>query len=179
MVAGRSSVILRVQRGNLSKELSIDRETGVVLRMVTTDHRREVSRMVIQHITYEPVTVTPCPPDAETAMKPVSHPEVSTILGRQAVEPRWLPDGMTARGTFREWCNCCQQEMVVLRYADGVRTLTLFEGAGHHQCAMAAGCHMASSGSAYVEARRVGRVTVTAVGDVDRETLANILRSLQ
>ncbi|MHB0935665.1 MAG: hypothetical protein ACYDCO_07495 [Armatimonadota bacterium] len=178
-VAGRPSVTLRVRSGNLSKALSIDRETGVVLRMVTTDHQREVSRMDVQHITYEPVTVTPCPSDADTAMKPVTHPEVSTILGRQAVEPHWLPDGMTARGTFREWCNCCQTEMAVLRYADGVRTLTLFEGAGHHQCAMAEGCHMAPSGSAYIETRRVGQVTVTAVGDVDRETLAKVVRSLQ
>ena len=179
-VAGRRSVRLRVQSGQLRKELSIDRETGVTLAMVTLTGGREIGRMRLERIAYQPVTVPSCPQHAETEMPLVSRQQLTALLGgAQPVEPAWLPKGMTARGSFREWCDCCQQDMVVLRYSDGVRAVTLFEVLGDHQCMMSAGCHMAPEGSELISNRRVGSITVIAVGDLDNKTLTKVMQSLR
>lgn len=178
-IAGRPSVTLRVQSGDVRKDLSIDRETGVTLAMMTANRQREVSRMTIERIAYQPVAVARCPMHAKATMQAMSRDESAALLGTRPVEAGWLPTGMTLRGVFRQWCTCCQQETAVLRYSDGVRSVTLFEMPGGYMCGLESGCRMAPTSGELIDSRRMGNITVVAVGNVDRKTLTKVIEHLR
>lgn len=178
-VAGQPVVRLRVRSGQVMKDVSLDRRTGVVLAMETREGWRTVSRMHVTRIAYQEVTVAASPAEAQIAIRPATRAELTKLLGAPPVIPAWLPRGLTARGSYRTWCDCCKTELAALRYGDGVRSLTLFQAGGAHHCAMAGGCRMAPTGCDLVQSRRVNNLTVIAVGNLDQSALAKVLSSLR
>ncbi len=176
-VAGQPAVQLRVRSGQTVKDISLDRQTGVVLAMTTREDRRTVSRMTVEQIAYRDVAVAESPGGSAT-LEPASAADLQQLLGTP-VQASWLPRGMTERGRFTSWCDCCKGEIGVIRYSDGVRSLTLFQSAAPSMCAMGEGCRMAPSGSALIDSRRIGNLTVIAVGNVERATLQRVLAGLK
>ncbi|HEY3416030.1 MAG TPA: hypothetical protein VGM23_04005, partial [Armatimonadota bacterium] len=154
-VAGRATVRVLLQDGQTRKALSIDRETGVILAMTTIFRHREISRMRLDTIDYRRNIVIPrCQIASPTGLRAVTPEALSKLLGRSIIRPRWLPDGFKPRGTYLTTCDCCQGPLAVIRYADGMNALTLFEMHGM-TCDMGDGCKIAPTGSALVATRRV------------------------
>ena len=179
-IANRPAVCLLVTRDEMAKEVAIDRKTGVILRMITRQGKDEVSRMVVEEIAYGPVTLKNGDARAVSTIKSATPQKDISVPARQTeVRPRWLPAGMAPRSADRTWCDCCRIEMVVVRYSDGLRSLSLFEMGGAHHCAMNEGCAMAPAAGALVESRQVGTITVVAVGDLSARQFARMMDSLR
>lgn len=178
-VAQRPAVGLLVHSGAVRKEIWIDRKTGVVLAMKTRFRRNVISDMRVTAIDYRAVTPAACSIPSPNAMHAVSVAEATGLLGRAPLQAQWVPRGFRAQGLLRGHCGCCKSDMVVVRYVNGISAVTLFEMAGHMQCAMGQGCAMAPSGSALVATRQVGGLSVTAVGMVDSHVLRRILDSVR
>ncbi|MHB0935778.1 MAG: hypothetical protein ACYC6A_05260 [Armatimonadota bacterium] len=177
-VAGRPAVLLSVHSRSVKKLLAVDRETGVVLSMRTMFGDKRVSEMVLEKIEYRAVEPTKQAPDAEPVLTAATLQQLSKLLGQPVLQPGSVPRGMTLEGTYRDLCPCCNTDMAVLRYTDGLATLTLFEMRGMI-CAMEGGCHMAPGANALVESRTIGDITVAAVGTVSAKELDRVLDSLK
>lgn len=178
--AGQPSVTVRTQRGHVQKLVTIDRETGVILGLTTLAASRAVSRMQVTRIAYAGVApIPPCPIATRKAMQATTVADLQRHVALTPVEPQWLPQGMRLCGRYLDWCDCCRREMAVLRYSDGVRSLTLFEANAMTMCAMGKGCHMAAGGNSLVEMRTHGRVTIIAVGDLEPGVMKRVLNSLK
>jgi negative regulator of sigma E activity len=179
--AGRRVVRLLVQNGDVAKEISIDRNTGALLAMTTRERRRVVSRMQFHHIVYQKdVPIGVCTKSAGlTTIHTATQAEVAQLLKAQPVVPTWLPESMKSQGMYREQCQCCRQEMAVLRYSDGLRSLTLFELPGEHTCMMTQGCQMAPAQDDLLDSRRIGNISIITVSDLDRVTLQHVLATLR
>ncbi len=177
--AGRPGIeiIAHANCNVFTKKLVIDRENGVILSMVTT-RGKEISRMDITNINFKDVKLGNNR-NIPTVVRAVSGDEVRKLLGRDSLSLGWLPKGMKLRGEYLDWCNCCQRNMVVTSYTDGLSAVTLFQMTGTHHCAMASGCHMAPSKQALVETRMVGKTTIVAVSDIDKNDFAKMLDSLK
>jgi len=176
--AGRPAIRLVAQNGNTRKEITADRQTGVILAMNTYFSRRRVSEMHVEQIAYRDVVVNPCSLHTDDAMTAITPAQARAVLGRNILHPTWLPAGMTLAKMYHAPCCCDTRGMVVLRYSDGVSTLTLSEMRDCN-CAMCAGCYQANNGDAIVETRTIGNITVTAVGTLDVNAMRRILGSLQ
>lgn len=178
-VAKRATVRIEIMDGQTSKILSVDRETGVILAMITRFRGRETGRMQLNTIDYRrQIAIPRCKVSSPTGLRAVSMEELSRALGRNVILPHWLPNGFKSQGTFLTTCNCCKGPLAALRYSDGMNALTLFEMNGM-TCDMGDGCKMAPSGSALVASRRVGSLHITAVGDLEESTLQKVLKSLK
>ncbi len=177
-LAGRPVVRLSLQSGTARKEITVDRQTGVILAMKTQLAHGQHSEMRVEKISYRDVAVQPCSVPADAAIYPVTPQQASEILGQQAPLPTWLPEGMTLAKMYHRYCCCNPRGMVVVRYSDGVTTLTLFETSGCN-CDMGSGCLQAPSADALVETRTIGKVKVTAIGELEAETLHKVLESLR
>lgn len=178
-VAGRPVVRLSVKSGNSRKTISIDRQTGVILAMTTMFRRQVVSEMTVEQVTFGPVRVMSCSGQQASAIESATPAQLTQMLGGTLLHPGWLPAGFAPTGTFTSSCNCCAREVAVLRYSDGVRTLTLFEMRSRMMCAMGKGCQMAPTGNALVAARCIGELSVTTVGNLDAGTLQRVVDNLK
>ncbi len=114
-----------------------------------------------------------------TVVRSATAGEIRNLLGRNALHPDWLPNGMKLRGEYLDWCDCCQRNMAVTSYSDGMSGVTLFQMSGTHHCAMASGCHMAPSNQALIETRIVEKTTIVAVTDIDKKSFTKMLDSLK
>ena len=179
VVAEQSAVALAVHDGQTDKLIRLDRRTGVMLGMTTWFRHQVVSDMTVDTIAYHPVQVAACPAAMSTVMHPVAADRLAAILGAPPLRPRRLPPGFTLAGTFADICPCCGGKMAVLRYSDGLNTLTLFEMHGHTACACGPGCHITPGNNALVESRRLRDYTITAVANLDIRTLRRVLGSLK
>ncbi|MHB9130055.1 MAG: MucB/RseB C-terminal domain-containing protein [Armatimonadota bacterium] len=178
-IAGRPVVRLAVKSGDSHKTIAIDRQTGVILAMTTAFRKQVVSEMTVEQVAFRPVQVMSCGGQKAAAIENASSGQLTKMLGGKLLHPAWLPAGFTPTGTFTSSCNCCKREVAVLRYSDGMRTLSLFEMRSQMMCAMGQECQMAPTGNALVASRRVGNLSVTAVGNLDAPTLKRILDHLQ
>lgn len=176
--AGRPVVLLSVQSGMTRKVMAVDRQTGVILAMTTEMARRSVSEMRVDAICYQPVTVPRCAVSSAEAMEVATPARARAVLGRDALRPCWLPAGMAVVGSYLAPCCCNPHGMIIVRYSDGVSTLTLFQTKGC-QCAMGTGCLQAPTEHALVESRTFGDIRVTAVGSLDAGTLQKVMASLR
>lgn len=184
--AGRRAVHLQAESGMMLRELAIDRQTGVVLAMSTSFQGRQLNRMVVDRISFQPASAPPCPvlsgtrcvgrdaPDIRDALPG----EIERLLKRPALIPRQLPNGYALRRTFLQWCEGCLKDMAVLRYTNGSQSLTLFEMPGAVTYAKQKGCPMAPDNADHVASRQLGDATVVAVGNVEPTVLADALNSL-
>ena len=181
MVAERPVVLLSVRSGPLMKILAVDRETGVILSMRTRFRNKIVSEMTVDNIDYRAVEPRREAADIPAKLRHADMAELTRLLkNHRPLEPRWLPKGFThVPATYRDMCPCCGTELAVLRYTDGLATITVFEMYGHMMCAMEAGCHMAPSEGALIETRKVGDFTVAVVGDVSARDLQRVVKSLR
>ncbi|MHB9026103.1 MAG: hypothetical protein ACYC7E_18340 [Armatimonadota bacterium] len=178
-VASRAAVRVKLRSGQTAKVLSIDRETGVILAMTTIFRKREISSMRIDTITYRKDIVIPrCQMSSPSSLRAGVPAELAKVLGRPALRPAWLPNGYVLQGSYLTYCECCRSQLAVLRYADGVNALTLFQARGM-SCNMGSGCKMAPTGSALVETRRIKDISVVAVGTVSAQTLQKVLDNLR
>lgn len=179
VVASRPAVRLAVASGPVEKVLTLDRRTGVVLGMTTSIHHRVLSKTQVDSIDYRDVPVTKCavccPPTTHTA----SLPEITRALGAPVVQPGWLPPGFALSSTLLGKCDMCKHDMATLRYTDGISAITIFEMPASCGCSMGEGCYQAPAGSAIVENKVVGKMSVTIVGSVEEGTLKRILVGLR
>ena len=178
-VAGRPAVLLATQSGPATKYLAVDRKTGVILSMRTLFRRRSVSEMTIARIDYRAVVPRQRAAVPPPTLTPATSAQLATVLGHPVATPRWLPKGFALEGAYQDRCPCCGTEMAVLRYTDGLGVITLFEQIPCAQCLGPRGCHLAATKNALVETRRVGALTVTAVGNVDVRDLRKVLDRLR
>ncbi|MEI6520493.1 MAG: hypothetical protein WCO98_10735 [bacterium] len=179
-IAERPGIIVLVKNNNISKRITIDREYGVILSMITT-RGKEISKMEITKINYKDVRLGNNK-NMPTVVRSATADEIHHLLGRDALHPGWLPNGMKLRGEHLDWCDCChsnQRNMVVTSYSDGISAVTLFQMSGTHHCAMASGCHMAPSNQALIETRMIGKTTIVAVTDIDKKSFTKMLDSLR
>lgn len=186
MVAGRPAVQLSVSSGPLRKVIAVDRKTGVILSMITYfgdrgafSDPKKISEMAIDRIDYRAVTPQTHPVKSQVTLRPASLETLAKLLGRQPMLPRWLPDGFARNAsTFQDHCPCCNSDMAVLRYTDGLATLTVFE-MSHMMCAMSSGCHMAPTEGALVDTRNIGDITIVAVGNLSAGDLHRVIMNLR
>jgi|GEM_PF-1665745 len=178
-IAGRPAVLLSVSSGTLRKQIGVDRNRGVILSMRTFFRSKQVSEMRIEKIEY--LRTRPAEPAADSAsiLRAATPPQLEKLLGRPILRPTILPKGFRFEGSYRDHCPCCGTEMAVLRYTDGLATLTLFEMNHGMMCAMEGGCHMAPGENALVESRTIGNLTIAAVGTLTAKELDRILDSLK
>jgi hypothetical protein len=176
-IAERPGIIIVVKNNNLSKRITIDREYGVILSMITT-RDKEISKMEMTKINFKDVKLGNNK-DMPTVVRSASADEIHNLLGRNALHPGWLPNGMKLRGEYLDWCDCCQRNMAVTSYSDGISAVTLFQMSGTHHCAMESGCHMAPSNQALIETRIIGKTTIVAVTDIDKKSFTKMLDSLR
>ncbi len=176
-VAGRPAVRLLVHAGDTHKDLALDARTGVILAMTTRFRGKEISRLRTATISYRPVTLRRCPlPD--TATLPEATPaDVHRLVGEKTLPPAWLPKGFIARRPVVHTCDCCGHQMIGLRYADGLRSLTLLETHRRNSC-LEHGCYLSAGEGQVTATRVVGDIAVIAVGDLDQGTLERVLGSL-
>jgi len=178
-VAGRPAVLLSVRSGSLKKLIAVDRKTGVVLSMRTLFGDKPVSEMALEKIEYRAVAPVKQARDAQPVLQAATTQQLSKLLGHAVLQPNKAPRGMKLEGTYRDRCPCCGADMAVLRYTDGLATLTLFEMRSDMMCAMDGGCHMAPGNNALVESRTIGDITVAAVGTLSAKELDRVLDSLK
>jgi hypothetical protein len=179
IIAGRPAVLLVVRSSSLKKLIAVDREKDVILSIRTTFRDKKVSEMVLEKIEYRAAGPEEQTPDATAVLRASTTPQLTKLLGRPMLRPGWLPQGFKLEGTYQDRCPCCDTEMAVLRYTDGLATLTLFEMRGNMMCAMEGGCHLAPGENALVESRNIGDLTVAAVGTLTAKELDRILDSLK
>ena len=177
-IAGQPVVALAVHSGPTDKLIQIDRRTGVILGMTTWFRHQVVSDMGVQAIDYRPVAAQAVPAAASTIAQPVNLAKLTHLLGAPPLEPRWLPRSYVAEGMYIDKCPCCGGTMAVLRYGNGLNTVTLFEMYNHIACMGGFGCCVADTKNALVETRRDGNYVVTAVGSMDARGLQRILDHL-
>jgi len=177
-LAGCSVVRLAVQSGDTWKEITVDRHTGVILAMTTQFRHRRISAMRVEKIAYRDVTVHPCTLPTAGALATATPAQVRKALGRDALQATWLPAGMQLAQIYQTVCCCGHQGMIVVRYSDGVSTLTLSQTA-NCPCEMGSGCLQAPSGHTLVAIRKVGAVRVIAVGPFDAGTMRKVLDSVR
>ncbi len=178
-VAGRPAVWLAVQSGQLHKTLAVDRASGVILAMRTSFRRQVISDMTVERITFVPVDLPRRTTTTPPAVRAAGDAELTNLLGHALLRPRWLPRGFRPAGAFADTCDCCKKPMALLRYSDGVSTLSLFEMRGQMQCAMTEGCHMAPDKGDLVDTRQFDDFSITAVGNLDAHALDKVLESLR
>lgn len=178
-VAGRPAVLLSVRSRSVKKLMAVDRETGVILSMRTLFGRKPVSEMVLEKIEYRAVEPMTGAQNAEPVLRAATPQQLAELLGHPVLQPQYVPRGMKLKGTYQDRCPCCGTDMAVLRYTDGLSTLTLFEMRSKMMCAMEGGCHMAPGANALVETRIIGDLTVAAVGTVSAKELDRVLDSLK
>lgn len=179
-VAGRAVVRLAIASGHLQKSLAIDRRTGVLLSMTTRMQGHPVSEMLIDSISYQPIDISPCTEECSMRAQSTDRTTLERHLGEKIVEPRWLPDGYTLSDMLLKRCDECEKPMAVLRYADGVGAVTLFEMPQHEMtCTMCTTCRPAATAQTLVASKTVGAFIVTAAGTMDMRTLQRVLDSVQ
>lgn len=179
IVAGRPAVLLSVRSGSLKKLIAVDRKTGVILSMRTLFGDKPVSEMALDKIDYRAVEPVKGAKDAQAVLQAATPQQLSKLLGHAVLQPNKAPRGMKLEGTYQDHCPCCGEDMAVLRYTDGLATLTLFEMRSGMMCAMEGGCHMAPGKNALVESRTIGDITVAAVGTLSAKELDRVLDSLK
>jgi len=179
MIAGRSAVLLAVHSGPLRKLIAVDRRTGIVLSMRTLFRDKPVSEMQLDKIDYREDIPAVKAPSTATVLQAATSQELAKLLGQPVLYPGRLPQRFTLKGTYVDRCSGCQMDKAVLRYTDGLSTLTLFEMRNGMMCAMGNGCQMAPGDNALVETRTFGNLTVAAVGTLSAKELDRILDSLK
>ena len=178
-VAGRPAVLLSVRSRSVKKLVAVDRDTGVILSMRTLFGDKRVSEMAIEKIEYRAVEPVKAAQNAEPVLRAATPQQLAKLLGRPVLQPHYVPHGMKLKGTYQDRCPCCGTDMAVLRYTDGLATLTLFEMRSKMMCAMEGGCHMAPGANALFESRIIGDLTVAAVGTVSAKELDRVLDRLK
>lgn len=178
ILAARPAVRLAIASGPHEKVLDIDRQTGVVLGMTSLERHHPVSDMRVQRIDYRAVPVTKCTRCAATSYE-TKLDNINRLLGEQALQPAWLPDGVVAAGCLVGKCPMCGHNMAILRYSDGLTAMTLFEMPLSCGCSMGEGCYQAEDAHEIILHHAYARMNVTLVGNLDQRSAEKVLNHLR
>lgn len=202
-VAERSTAVVGLferRTGALAKRLWIEHETGVILRQEAYDPagyllgRTEYQAVVFPEglearLFLPPVRVQARVQTPPTTSRRVSPPRLAELVGFPLRTPTYLPQGYRLQGHFAFECPChCGGHVAHIRYSDGLRALSIFEGdPKHHNCALAdltragsvAATVMPGPGQVQAVALTKQGVAILVVGDLPKEELTRIIYSLR
>jgi hypothetical protein len=121
--------------------------------------------------------------------RPMSFAELSKAVGFRVRRPRYLPDGykLDSCRLYRCPYGCCPNSALV-RYTDGLNSISIFEMGGDMSCMKSGSCCSSSSkgGSCVVQdGDKAGTVVIsrngiefTIIADLSRSELRKIADSL-
>lgn len=191
-VAGRRTVLVRLERRELRRELWLDRETGLLLRMRMRRAGQATDTWFSEFSLgrrAEEVDFTP-PVGPQRSLSEV-HPGPTQLVATPPREPTWLPRGYRRLpGEYRYHCPCgCGMVAAHLVYSDGLNQVSVFYlDPAHAGCALSDGCCreggaqvgcVLSAGAAGPLVARFGpERLVVVMGDLPNADLARIAGSV-
>jgi hypothetical protein len=180
MIANRQVVRLAIREGNLLRELALDREKGVLLASHTIANGHVVSRTIVEKVDYTATPECPTAPGWSDDLRPAGAQEILRVLGREGLFPSYIPYGFMHTGSYLRRCPQCEMDdTVAIRYANGIRALTLYESRSGDCCNAYASCLPSQTGTVILQTREVNGLRILAIGDLDARTLQRVLDSLR
>ncbi|HOP80763.1 MAG TPA: sigma-E factor regulatory protein RseB domain-containing protein [Armatimonadota bacterium] len=195
-VAGRDVNVVELtpkHKGNPSKRLWIDSETGLVLR--SEDYSFDGSlrtKTVFTKVSYSRqdnqakgnTDVLPV-----QFVKKMDKPDVEKAVGVKVSMPEYVPAGYVLDGISVHSCECsCSHKAAHIRYTNGINSISIFETPDSHTCGALdcgslcpkdGGCEIRNACQARVALASSGGKNVIVVTDMPEQEIARITNSIR